>query len=440
MKATFRKGGVHPPQNKTASTRIELQPLPLVAVLPLSQHIGAPAQPLVNKGDTVVRGMKVAECAGNVSAAVHSPITGTVASIDNVVMPNGRPAKALIIKATEAEHEADCSARNEYMHLLDSASAHNEALNALSPEEMRRKVADCGIVGLGGATFPTPIKLITSSSKPDTLIINACECEPYLMCDDALMRRYSRQAAEGVELIKRIIGAKKAIIGIEDNKPEAIAAMRNAVVGLDAIEVVELQTKYPQGGEKQLIEAVTGRRVPSGALPSSIGVVVNNIATAFAVWQAIVLDMPLIERIITVTGDIPESERLNYMVAVGTPFADLPFTLPENAKAIIGGTMMGRTAVRLDAPVTKGTSGLVLLKAQAAKPVLACVRCGACVDACPMGLEPYLLSTFGRLRRWDDARANDVADCLECGACSYSCPSNRPLLDYIRIAKKRSHN
>lgn len=214
--------------------------------------------------------------------------------------------------------------------------------------------------------------------------------------------------------------------------------MKHACSSRNNIKVMALKTKYPQGGEKQLIEAVTGQRVPSGTLPIAVGAVVDNVATAFAVWQAVCTSMPLIERVITVTGDIPTDQQRNYLTAIGTPISELPFTLPGECRAILGGPMMGRTAVRLDAPVTKGTSGVLLLANRMRRPAEACIRCARCVDVCPMGLEPYLLATYGRLRLWDEARAAMVADCIECGSCSYICPSSRPIVDYIRIAKQRS--
>lgn len=437
MKHTFRIGGIHPPQNKTASPEIGVQPLPMVACVPLSQHIGAPARPIVGRGDKVSRGMLIAESGGFVSAPVHAPISGTVSAVEAVVMPDGRSAQAIVIKADEAEHMADTEARLAYLQKLDE-EPDLTILSQFKPEELREIVASAGIVGLGGATFPSQVKLTTKDSKADILIINGCECEPYLMCDDALMRRWPAQAIAGVAALMKAAGVGKAVVAIEDNKPEAIEAMSRAAASVEGIEVMAVKTKYPQGGEKQLIEAVTGRRVGSGALPISVGAIVQNVATAFAVWQAVAFGEPLIERLLTVTGDIPAEERRNYLAAIGTPLSELPFTLPEHARAILGGPMMGRTAVRLDAPVTKGTSGLLLLKDTKAPEALPCVRCAACVDVCPMGLEPYLLSAYGRLRRWDDARLAQVADCIECASCSYICPSHRPLLEYIRIAKKRS--
>lgn len=438
MKLTFKKGGIHPAENKTASTRIEMQPLPMTVCVPLSQHIGAPAEPTARRGDKVERGELIGRAAGTVSANVHAPISGTVVSVDNAVLADGRPGRVVIIKADDESHAADTAAREEYWKKVADSSFGDTASDPHSPDELRDMILGAGIAGMGGATFPTHVKLKTGAVKPDIMLINGCECEPYLMCDDALMRHYGLRVAQGSQLLARAAGAEKTIIAIEDNKPEAIDAMRRAAAAFDGMEVVAVKTKYPQGGEKQLIAAVTGRYVASGALPISTGVVVDNVATAFAVWQAVATSTPLIERVITVTGDIPAAERKNYLTAIGTPLSELPFTLPENAKAILGGPMMGRCAVNLDAPVTKGTSGLLLKSTGAPRTVYPCIRCGACVDVCPMGLEPYLLATYGRLHRWDDARQADVADCLECGSCSYACPSNRPILDFIRIAKKRS--
>ncbi len=439
MKKTFSKGGIHPSANKTASLALELQPLPMVACVPLSQHIGAPAKPAVTKGDKVMRGQKIADCASFVSASIHAPISGTVTAIDNVVMPSGKPAPAIIITATEAEHEADTQIRTAYWTAIVPGHTDRELSESLSADEIRARIVDAGIVGLGRATFPSHGKYaLKPEQKAEILLLNGCECEPFLMCDDALMCKYPARIIEGIELMLKATGIPKAIIGIEDNKPRAIAALTAALDPRHDITVQPLRTKYPQGGEKQLIEAVTGRRLASGALPISVGVIVNNIATAFAVWQAVATGQPLIERVVTITGDIPAEERRNYIAAIGTPFSDFAFTLPAEARAIVGGPMMGRTAVRLDAPVTKGTSGLTILAETRRRPVQPCIRCAACVDACPMGLEPYLLSTYGRLRMWSEAKAADVADCLECGACSYSCPSSRPLLDYIRLAKQKS--
>lgn len=435
MKKTFRKGGIHPAANKTAVGTIEALPLPMTVYVPLSQHIGAPARPVVAKGDRVSRGSLIAEATSYVSAAVHAPISGTVSAIEQAVSAYGKPMEVIVIKASGADHEADMEAR---LPLTTDPSLLSSGID-LGAEEIRSRVSRAGIVGLGGATFPTHVKLtVRPEQNAEVLIINGCECEPYLMCDDALMRTCPKEIVAGTRLMMKAAGAKRAVIALEDNKPEASAAISGALAGAADISMEILRTKYPQGGEKQLVEAVTGRRIASGALPMSVGAIVANVATAFAVFRAVALDEPLTERIVTVTGDIPAEQRKNYLVAIGTPLAELPFTMPADCRAIVGGPMMGRTAVRLDAPVTKGTSGLTLLEGRMRRQPLACIRCGACVEACPMGLEPYLLADYGRLRMFDEAREADVTDCLECGACSWSCPSSRPLLDYIRVAKQRS--
>lgn len=439
MKAGFRKGGIHPPQCKTASRDIELLPLPRTATVLLSQHIGRPAEPIVTRGQHVARGEMIARNPALVSASLHAPISGTVTAVDTVEGANGKPAPAIVIKADDSDHEADTTAREKYWRELVPGVTDRDLDTSLSADEIRSRISRAGIVGLGGALFPSHVKLaVKDGQTPEVLIINGCECEPYLMCDDALMCRYPARIMEGVELMMKASGAPRAVVAVEDNKPEAIAALTAALDPAYAIEVMPLRTKYPQGGEKQLVEAVTGRRIASGALPLSVGAIVNNVATAFAVWQAVATDMPLIERTVTVTGDIPEAERRNWLAAVGTPVSELPFTAPEAARVLSGGPMMGRAMVCLDAPVTKGTSGVTVLAAVPRPKVQACLRCGACVDVCPMGLEPYLLAAYGRLRRWDDAREALAADCIECGSCSYTCPSGRPLLDYIRIAKQFS--
>lgn len=442
MKKTFKKGGIHPVANKIADAGIRVLPLPSRAVLPLAQHIGAPARPVVAKGDTVSRGQLVAEGGSFVSAGIHASVSGTVASIGEVLMPSGVPGHAIVINTTPESLALDEKARSDYWERIASQEADRTLSDRFTAGELRSRISAAGVVGLGGATFPAHVKLsLRPDVKAEVLVVNGCECEPYLMCDDALMRAYPGQIAEGVELMMKAAGISRAIIGIEDNKPEAIAALRAALEGSPFNITVEvLRTKYPQGGEKQLVEAVTGRRIPSGALPVSVGAVVQNVATAFAVYQAVAFNMPLIERVITLTGDIPESERGNYRVALGTLMSDLPFSVPDDGKVILGGPMMGRSAVCLDAPVMKGTSGLTVLAGSRRRPVQPCVRCGACVDACPMGLEPYLLARYGELRKWEDAAASDVADCLECGACSYSCPSARPLLDFIRLGRLRARD
>lgn len=425
---TFKIGGVHPPENKlTASQPIIEAPLPAEVTLMLGQHIGRPATPVVAKGDHVVAGQMVAEAAGPVSAAVHTPVSGVVTKIATALNPQGFPVDAITIKA-DPEQPAKKSERR--------------AVDKLSSADIIKAIADAGIVGLGGATFPTPVKLTPPPSfKPELVIINAAECEPYLTNDHALMLESAADIVEGTRLLMRAAGVSRGVIAIENNKPDAIKALRETVGSDTTIEVVPLKVKYPQGGEKQLIEAVTGRRVPSGGLPVATGAIVQNVATAYAVARAVIYGEPLTSRVVTVTGD-GVSRPGNYRVALGTPLRDL-VTLAggepqEDGKIVIGGPMMGRAAMTLDTFTTKGLSGVLFLgadKARRSQPE-ACIRCGKCVDACPMGLEPYLLATFSRLGRFEDAEREAVTDCLECGSCSFSCPASRPILDYIRVGKQ----
>ena len=428
---TFKIGGVHPAENKIAAGKpIVNMPLPAEVVLPVSQHIGAPAKPVVKKGDHVNRGDLVAEAGGFVSAHVHTPISGTVVKIDTARTPQGMPVEAIYIKSDETDREADAAA------MADKEPKRTEAeVAALEPKEIIGLIKDAGIVGLGGATFPAHVKLSPPpGSKAEVVIINAAECEPCLSCDDMLMRENAREIVKGVQLLVRAAGVTRGIIAIENNKPEAIAAMTEACASVPGIEVMTMQVKYPQGGEKQLIEAVTGREVPSGALPIATGSIVQNVATAYAVYRAVYHNEPILDRVLTIHDG---NEGKNLRVPLGTILA----TLVENKdyeKIILGGPMMGRTASTLNTPLIKGTSGILLDSRYAhrreAEP---CIRCGACVNACPMGLEPFLLSTLSRLKNYDDAEQEKIANCIECGSCSYICPASRPLVDYIRVGKAK---
>ncbi len=436
--ATFKTGGIHPAGLKlTAGMPIVALDLPRRVEILLQQHIGAPATPVVAVGDKVVRGQLIASASSYISASVHASISGTVIATGPVTLPSGYPGDAITIEASDADHAADTLSRRAMLE-LDTRPADRSLCEGLTCREIRDRIAAAGIVGMGGATFPSLVKLSTKDdSRPQVLIINACECEPYLTCDDALMRAYAPRIIEGIELMLKACGAPRAIIGIERNKPEAAAAMRAALDPSLPIAVQELRTKYPQGGEKQLVEALTGRRIPSGALPAAVGAIVHNVATAFAVYAAVDAHRPLIDRVITITGDTPV--RGNYLVATGTLISDIIPSVPSGAKVIIGGPMMGRTSVTLDTPVTKGTSGVLVISGAAARRKVEqpCIRCAACVEACPMGLEPYLLANYGRRRMWPEAEQALAADCIECGSCSYSCPASRPLLDYIRLAKSQ---
>ncbi len=426
---TFKIGGVHPAENKIAAGQhIVNVPLPAEVVLPVAQHIGAPAKPIVAKGDKVKRGDCVAEAGGFVSAPVHTPISGTVTKIDVCRNPQGLPVQAIYIKGDEAEHEADSQAR-ENAKLVRS----DIEIAALDGKAIIDIIKNAGIVGLGGATFPTHVKLSPPpGSKAEVVIINAVECEPCLSCDDMLMREQPREIVKGVELLMRAAGVTRGIIAIENNKPEAIKIITEAAASIPGLEVMPMKVKYPQGGEKQLIQAVIGKEVPSGGLPIATGAIVQNVATAYAVYRAVVYGEPLMERVLTLhDGKVGKNLRV--------PFGTILATLVDNddyEKIILGGPMMGRTASTLQTPMIKGNSGILLDKRYAhRRESEPCIRCGACVQACPMGLEPFLLSTLSRLKDWDEAEAQKIANCIECGSCSYTCPASRPLVDYIRLGK-----
>lgn len=429
---TFKIGGIHPAENKIAAGKpIENMPLPEEVVLPVSQHIGAPATPIVKKGDKVRRGDKVADAGGFVSAPIHTPISGTVTKIDVCRTPQGMPVQAIYIKSDEADRAADA----ETMANRDKASRTDAEIAALDGKAIIDIIKNAGIVGLGGATFPTHVKLSPPpGSKAEVVIINAAECEPCLSCDDMLMRENPAQIVKGVELLTKAAGVNRGVIAIENNKPEAIAALTEAAAGAAGIEVMPMKVKYPQGGEKQLIEAVIGKEVPSGALPIATGAIVQNVATAYAVYRAVVLGEPLMDRVLTLhDGETGRNLRV--------PFGTILATLTEGRepeKIIIGGPMMGRTASTLNTPMIKGTSGILMDSRYAhRRPVENCIRCARCSDACPMGLEPFLLATASRLKEWEMAEENKVVNCIECGSCSYACPSSRPVADFVRLGKQK---
>lgn len=429
---TFKIGGIHPAENKIAAGKpIENMPLPEEVVLPVSQHIGAPATPIVKKGDKVRRGDKVADAGGFVSAPIHTPISGTVTKIDVCRTPQGMPVQAIYIKSDEADRAADA----ETMANRDKAARTEAEIAALDGKAIIDIIKNAGIVGLGGATFPTHVKLSPPpGSKAEVVIINAAECEPCLSCDDMLMRENPAQIVKGVELLMKAAGVNRGVIAIENNKPEAIAALTEAASGAAGIEVMPMKVKYPQGGEKQLIEAVIGKEVPSGALPIATGAIVQNVATAYAVYRAVVLGEPLMDRVLTLhDGETGRNLRV--------PFGTILATLTEGRepeKIIIGGPMMGRTASTLNTPMIKGTSGILMDSRYAhRRPVENCIRCARCSDACPMGLEPFLLATASRLKEWEMAEENKVVNCIECGSCSYACPSSRPVADFVRLGKQK---
>lgn len=433
MLRTFRIGGIHPPENKlSAGKKITPLELPKQVIIPLSQHIGAPAQAIVKKGDEVKVGTMIAKAGGFVSANIHSSVSGKVNKIDDVLDASGYKRPAIIIDV-----EGD-----EWEETIDRSTTLNKNTD-YQAKEIVDKIAHAGIVGLGGATFPTHIKLTPPpGTKAEILIINAVECEPYLTSDHQLMMEKGDEIMVGTTLLMKAINVTKAVIGVENNKPDAIKHLSALASQYPGIEIMPLKVQYPQGGEKQLIDAVTRKQVPSGGLPIAVGAVVQNVGTAFAVYEAVQKNKPLFERVVTVTGKAL-TNPCNLLVRVGTPITNLIEAaggLPANTGKIIGGgPMMGKALVSTDIPTTKGSSGILIMedKESARKPMEPCIRCAKCVNVCPMGLEPNLLMAETSFEVWDKAESDHITDCIECGSCSYTCPAHRPLLDYIRVGKSK---
>ena len=435
---TFKIGGVHPSENKlTASSAIQVAALPQVAVFPMGQHIGAPATPIVKKGDKVKVGTKIGEAGGFVSAPIHSSVSGTVLKVDTVVDASGysKPAVYITVEGDEWEESIDRSP--ELVHI--------DKVYELTAKDIIEKIKNAGIVGMGGACFPTHVKLSPPpGSTPTCVIINAVECEPYLTADHRLMLEKPDEILEGVALLMKAVNVNQAYIGIENNKPDAIKLMSEKAKVYHRfanIEVVPLKVKYPQGGEKQLIDAVINRQVPAPpALPVSVGAILQNVGTAYAVYEAVMKNKPLFERIVTVTGKSVKSPG-NFLVRMGTPMSQLIDAcggLPEDTgKVIGGGPMMGKALMNTEVPICKGSSGVLIMRDSESKraAVQPCIRCAKCVNACPMGLEPFLLSKLAEAENWERSEAEDVTSCIECGSCQFTCPSHRPLLDLVRLGK-----
>ena len=428
---TFKIGGVHPEENKlTHDIATRKAELPKVAVFPLSQHIGAPAKPVVKRGDKVKVGTLIAEAGGFVSAPIYSSVSGTVAKIDTVIDATGYRKPAIIINVEGDEWEESID-RSES---LEKLSAHPE----LTPEEIVERIKVAGVTGMGGAGFPTFIKLCPPpGAKAECVIINGVECEPYITADYRLMIEHADEILVGLELLMKAAKVEKGYIGIEENKPEAIRLLTEKTANDSRIEVVPLAQKYPQGGEKQLVDAVIKRQVPAPpAIPVNVGAIVQNVGTAYAVYQAVMKRKPLFERYTTVTGKQVKNPG-NFLVRMGTPFQqmiDFCGGLPEgDNKVLAGGPMMGKAVLSLEVPVCKGTNSITVLTDQDAhrKTVQPCIRCAKCVEACPMGLEPYLLATLSSLQNYDRLEAEDVVSCIACGSCQFTCPSHRPILDNI---------
>ncbi len=434
---SFSLGGIHPPENKLShSVAITIAELPERVNIPLSQHIGAPATAVVAKGDRVVTGQLIAEATGFMSANIHSPITGVVAAVAPQANAQGIMAPMITITRKADEEE-------EWAEGIDlSGTLIKEC--TLESAQIIERIKAAGIVGMGGATFPTQVKLsIPPSKSADVLIINGVECEPYLTSDHRSMLQRSEELIIGVTIVMRAIGVKQAYIGIENNKRDSIELLQGIAKGYQGVEITPLKVKYPQGGEKQLIEAVTGRQVPPPpGLPIDVGAVVVNVATALAIYDAVQKGMPLIERVVTVSGKSVKSP-INVLTRFGVATSDvieMAGGLPEDTgKVIGGGPMMGRAYVNLEAPITKGSSGITIISMKEAMrgDATACIKCGKCVEACPMSLEPYLLSKLMRRGAMDQLEAGNVTDCIECGSCQFTCPASLPLLDYIRLGKQR---
>ncbi len=437
------QGGVHPSEHKdsTAQLPTERAPLPPELILPLSMHAGAPAEPVVEKKGEVVRGQMIAKASGFVSAPIHSPVCGTVKEIAPRPHQSGRMAPAIVL-AVDAEKTEALIAAEETAPIEAGID-----LGAYAGESIISAVRDAGIVGLGGAAFPSFIKLLPNEKKPaDIVILNGTECEPYLTADHRAMLEMPGQIIAGLRLAMKATGASRGAIGIEDNKPDAIEAMKRALreAGVpDAIEICTLKTKYPQGGERTLIPVITGRTVPIGGFPPDVGVSIFNVGTAAAIATAVVRGTPLMERILTLTGRGVRNPG-NLRVQIGTP---LSFLIEQRGgltgdagMVILGGPMMGPTAANLDLPVLKGMSGVTILTAGQTKAARGypCIRCGRCVDACPMGLMPALLMRLCQHRRPADALAAHLMACVECGTCGYVCPSHIPLVQYIRSGKTQA--
>ena len=433
---TFKIGGIHPEENKLShESATQPAPLPKQAIFPMSQHIGAPAKPIVKRGDKVKVGTMIAEAGGFVSAPIFSSVSGTVTKVDNAIDASGymRPAVIVAVEGDEWEETIDRSTKLEKL----------EDHPALTPEEIVERIKKAGVVGMGGACFPTFIKLCPPpGAKAECVIINGVECEPYITSDYRLMMEKADELIEGVKILMKGAKVERGYIGIEDNKPAAIKLLAEKLAGNDKIEVVPLAKKYPQGGEKQLVDAVIGRQVPAPpAIPVNVGAIVQNAGTAVAVYEAVMKNKPLFERYTTVTGK-KIAKPSNFLVRMGTTFGeliDLCGGLPEgDNKILAGGPMMGKAVNSLDVPVGKGQNSITVLTDSDAhrKPADPCIRCAKCVSACPMGLEPFLLATCSAKHMWDKVEAEDITSCIECGSCQFTCPSHRPILDNIRLGKQ----
>ncbi len=425
---TFR-GGIHPPDHKalSAAKAIEVMPLSARVVIPLQQHIGRISEAIVQVGDRVLRGQPVSKPSGPVSVSSHASLSGTVKAIESYPHPLGQAAPAVVIESDGLdEPHIDFAFNSKYM--------------SLTPEEMKNLIADAGITGMGGATFPTHIKLMPPQDKPiDTVILNGAECEPYLTSDHRLMLEYPEDIVHGLRIIMKVLGVTKGFVAIEKNKPDAIAIFSELLKNDGQISLCPLKVKYPQGAEKQLIYATTRRQVPAGKLPMEVGCVVQNVGTAKAIYEAVAFQKPLIERVVTVTGAVREPKNL--LVRIGTSVRELIEYCggfrEEPGKVIMGGPMMGIAQFTLDVPIIKGSSGIVVMSRGEVKEYepQECIACAQCVDVCPMNLMPTLIVSYVENERWDLAKEAGIMNCMECGSCAFVCPAGRNVMHLMRFGK-----
>lgn len=432
---TFKIGGIHPEENKiTAEMPTQMAELPKQAIFPLSQHIGAPAKPVVQRGDKVKVGTLLAEAGGFVSAPIYSSVSGTVAKIDEEFDATDYRKPVIIVNVEGDEWEENIDRGDK----LETLADHPE----LTPEEIVSRVQAAGVTGMGGAGFPTHVKLCPPpTAKAECIIVNAVECEPYITSDYRLMMEHPDEIIAGLELLMKAAKVERGYIGIEENKPEAIKLLTEKTANDSRIEVIPLAQKYPQGGEKQLVDAVIHRQVPAPpAIPANVGAIVQNVGTTFAVYEAVMKRKPLIERYTTVTGKRIKRPG-NFLVRIGTPFSQLIEAcggMPEgDNKVLAGGPMMGKAVISLNTPVCKGTNSITVISGDGAhrKKVQPCIRCAKCVSVCPMGLEPYLIATLSAFKEYERAENEDIVSCIACGSCQYTCPSGRPILDNILQGK-----
>ena len=428
MSSKTFKGGIHPPYNKERSRYLSIENLEgsKEMIFPLSQHIGAPASPVVKTGDRVCTGQLITAASGFVSANIHSSVSGTVTAIRPCLHPNGTEVMSIVIE-------------NDFKYEKDSSVTANSSADMLSTEEILEIVRNAGIVGMGGATFPTHVKLSPPADKKiEAVIVNGAECEPYLTSDHRVLLESPEGVLKGLKACMKALNVTIGYVAIEDNKEDAIKTVSENAKAFDGITVVPLKTKYPQGSEKHIIKAVTGREVPSGGLPADAGVVVINVDTANSISTAIDTGMPLITRIVTVGGDAMKEAR-NFRVRIGTPVTDVIEAAggfcAEPDKILLGGPMMGTAISSTEVPIIKGTGAVLAFTKKAAPTPGKCMRCGKCVDACPMHLQPLLLRAYGKKGDLDMLKKLNITDCIECGVCSYLCPGGQNPLQYIRVSK-----